>query len=362
MTPLMRELQRLIAQNGPLSVAKYMAMALGHPVHGYYMTRDPLGVAGDFTTAPEVSQMFGELVGLWCVQTWRDSGAPKPFALAELGPGRGTLMSDLLRAARQVAPDFVDAAQVHLVETSPALRERQRVLLDDAPTWHLHVDELPALPLLVIANEFFDALPVRQFMRTPRGWCERCVGLAEGSVPHLAFMLAPEPLPNDAIIPAALRGSELETLVELRPAGEVVCDTLAQRIAQSGIAALIIDYGYIEHAAGDSLQALRANKFQDPLVAPGEADLTAHVDFASLAQAARRGGAAVHGPTTQGAFLAALGIDKRAQRLKRDASRSERAGIDASWHRLVDPESMGALFKAMALTRVDAPTPAGFSR
>ena len=362
MTPLMRELQRLIAQNGPISVAEYMAAALGHTVHGYYMTRDPLGAAGDFTTAPEVSQMFGELLGLWCVQCWRDNGAPRPFALAELGPGRGTLMHDLLRAARQVAPDFVDAAQIHLIETSPALRARQRALLGDAPTWHLTLDTLPALPLLVIANEFFDALPVRQFVRTERGWCERCVGLAAGAEPILAFMLSPEPLPSDAIIPAPLRDSALGALIELRPAGEALVEAIGARIAaQNGIAALVVDYGYTARAAGDSLQALSAHKFQDPLAAPGEADLTAHVDFTALAEAARRGGAAVHGSATQGAFLTALGIQKRAARLARDSSASGRTDIDAALRRLVHPEAMGTLFEVLALTRDGAPRPAGFT-
>jgi NADH dehydrogenase [ubiquinone] 1 alpha subcomplex assembly factor 7 len=250
---------------------------------------------------------------------------------------------------------------VHLVETSPALRERQSALLGDGPTWHPQLEVLPALPILLIANEFFDALPVRQFVRTARGWCERCVGLAAGAEPILTFMLSPEPLPGDALIPASLRSSAPGTLIELRPAGEAICEAIAQRIARHGIAALIIDYGYTERAAGDSLQAVRAHKFHDPLAAPGEADLTAHVDFAALADAARRGGAAVHGPATQGAFLTALGIDKRAERLKREASASERADIDAALRRLVHPEAMGRLFKVLALTRQGAPSRAGFA-
>jgi NADH dehydrogenase [ubiquinone] 1 alpha subcomplex assembly factor 7 len=360
MTALMRELERLIAQTGPISVADYMALALGHPEHGYYMTRDPLGAAGDFVTAPEVSQMFGELLGLWCVQTWRDNGAPKPFALAEIGPGRGTLMRDLLRAARQVAPDFAESAEVHLIETSPALRARQKELLGDAPVWHACVETLPALPLLALANELFDALPVRQFLRTERGWCERCVGLAPDALePQLSFMLAPEPLPSDAIIPAPLRASAVGSLVELRPAAEALMETIAARIAKSGIAALILDYGYTERATGDSLQAVSSHKFQDPLALPGAADLTAHVDFEALGEAAQRGGAAVHGPVAQGAFLMALGIDKRAARLKRGAGPSECAEIDAALERLVHPDAMGRLFKALALTRPGAPCPAG---
>jgi NADH dehydrogenase [ubiquinone] 1 alpha subcomplex assembly factor 7 len=325
------------------------------------MTRDPLGAAGDYITAPEVSQMFGELLGLWCVQTWRDNGAPQPFALAELGPGRGTLMRDLLHAARQVAPDFAEAAEVHLVETSPALRARQRELLGAAPVWHTHVETIPTLPILVIANELFDALPVRQFLRTARGWCERCVGLAQGAPePTLSFVLAPEPLPSDAIIPAPLRTSAPGSLVELRPAAEALIETIAARIAKGGIAALILDYGYEAHATGDSLQAVSGHKFQDPLALPGAADLTAHVDFAALGEAAQRGGAAVHGPMAQGAFLMALGIDKRAARLKRSATNTECAEINAALERLVHPDAMGRLFKALALTRPGAPRPAGF--
>lgn len=361
-TPLLRHLESLIARNGPISIADYMAIALSHPEHGYYMTRDPLGVAGDFITAPEVSQMFGELVGLWCVQTWRDNGAPRPFALVELGPGRGTLMSDLLRASQKVAPDFAEAARVHLVETSPALRARQRALLGEAAHWHAQFDSVPALPLLLIANEFFDALPVHQFVRTARGWCERYVGLVPGAEPpRLSFVMAPNPLPSDTIVPQSLRDSAMGTLFELRPAAETLIEAIAARIAtREGIAALVIDYGYMARMAGDSLQALRAHKPQDPLKHPGEADLTAHVDFAALAEAARRGGACVCGPVTQGAFLTALGIAQRAERLAGEASETESADTRAALRRLTHQDAMGTLFKALALTRANAPALAGF--
>jgi NADH dehydrogenase [ubiquinone] 1 alpha subcomplex assembly factor 7 len=242
------------------------------------------------------------------------------------------------------------------------LRARQRALLGETAHWHAQFDTVPALPLLLIANEFFDALPVHQFVRTARGWCERYVSLVPNAEPpRLSFVLAPDPLPSAAIVPAPLRESAIGTLIELRPAAEALIESVAARIAaQDAIAALVIDYGYTARMAGDSLQALRAHKPQDPLKHPGEADLTAHVDFAALAEAARRGGARVHGPVTQGAFLAALGIAERAERLKRQAGEAERADIDAALHRLTHQDTMGTLFKVLALTRAGVPALAGF--
>ncbi len=356
MTPLGREIARLVAADGPITIARYMAMCLGHPVHGYYMTRDPFGASGDFVTAPEISQMFGELVGLWCVETWQRMGAPASIRLVELGPGRGTLMADALRAARLV-PAFLDAAQVHLVETSPVLRERQAATLAGCGrpvAWHNAVEEVPEGPAIVLANEFFDALPVRQFVCTARGWCERLVGLDTAGA--LSFGLSAEPEP-------ALRLTAPEgAVVEVADAGAGVIAALAARLCSSRGAVLAIDYGHAGAGFGDTLQAVRRHAFVDVLAEPGEADLTVHVDFAALARAAAGADVLVHGPVTQGAFLRALGLDARAAALSRRADESGAAAIKAARHRLADagPGSMGGLFKVMAVTDTALPELAGF--
>jgi SAM-dependent MidA family methyltransferase len=354
-TPLHAELSRLIALEGPITVARFMALCLGDPRHGYYMTRDPFGAGGDFTTAPEISQMFGELVGLWCADAWQRMGAPGRVLLVELGPGRGTLMSDALRAAR-VVPGFRQAAEVHLVETSPVLRDRQRATLADcgvAIAWHGAIEELPEGPLLVVANEFFDALPVRQLVARAGRWHERLVGLDADN--RLAFGLAPEPYSSPA--PAGPDGS----IVEIHELGTRIAATLAGRIAAEGGAMLAIDYGYAGPATGDTLQALKRHAFVDVLSDPGDADLTVHVDFQALARAARSAGAVVDGPVDQASFLRALGIEARAQALSRRASDGGEAQRLAL-ARLTDesPTGMGRLFKVIAFTQSGMAQPAGF--
>ena len=344
MTALKRELRHLIAAEGPLTVARYMALCLGHPRHGYYTTRDPLGAGGDFTTAPEISQMFGELIGLWAIETWAAMGAPERLRLIELGPGRGTLMSDLLRTVR-VIPAFLDAATVHLIETSPVLRARQQSALQAASApvaWHESVSDVPEGPAIVIANEFFDALPVRQFVRTGEGWRERLVGLDNRS--ELVFGLAAEPEPQlTAVAP-------LGAVLEWPEAALAIAEPLASRIARQGCAALVIDYGYKGPAFGDTLQAVQRHAYVDPLAEPGEADLTVHVDFDKLDRAARVGGARTFGPMGQGDFLRALGIEARAAALKTRATPDQGAGIEAALKRLTGDEAgdMGALFKVFA--------------
>lgn len=348
MTPLETELRRLIAVDGPLDVARYVALCLGHPLHGYYMARDPLGRAGDFVTAPEISQMFGELIGLWAAATWQAMGAPIPVLLIELGPGRGTLMADALRAANTV-PEFRAALAVHLVETSPRLIARQRETLPglDIPLiWHRDLAEVPAGPAIVIANEFFDALPVDQAVKAADGWHVRMVGLAEG---RLAFMVSPDPMPGfEGVLPQALHHAPEGAIYEWRD--DHVMLELARRLTRDGGAALVIDYGHTKSAAGDTLQAVRGHRFADPLAEPGLADLTAHVDFAALARAAERAGARVHGPVTQGGFLHRLGIVERAERLKANATRPQAVGIGAALDRLVAQDAMGDLFKVLAIT------------
>ncbi|MHB2167061.1 class I SAM-dependent methyltransferase [Alsobacter sp. R-9] len=358
MTPLGREIAALIAAEGPIPVERYMALCLGHPRHGYYMTRDPFGAEGDFVTAPEVSQMFGELLGLWCVDTWQRMGSPAPLRLVELGPGRGTLMADALRAARLV-PAFLAAADVHFVETSPVLRARQAATLAGAatrPAWHDGLDTIPPGPAIVIANEFFDALPVAQFVRTARGWCERLVGLGEDGA--LRFGLAAEP--HRGIALAAPEGA----VVEVPAAATAVVRSLAARFASQGGALLAIDYGHDGAGIGDTLQAVKRHAFVDVLAEPGEADVTVHVDFAALARAAAGSGVLVHGPVTQGAFLDALGLAARAERLARGAAPERAAAVHAARERLAGggPGGMGALFKVMALGDGRIAALAGFDR
>jgi SAM-dependent MidA family methyltransferase len=348
MTPLEAELRNIIAADGPMSVATYMRLCLGHPVHGYYATRDPFGRGGDFITAPEISQMFGELIGLWATAVWPMMGSPAQVALVELGPGRGTLMADASRAAR-VVPAFAAAVRVHLVETSPFLKRRQQEALAALKvpiSWYRDFADVPGGPLIVIANEFFDALPVHQAVKTERGWHERMVGI--GPDEKLAFALQTDPIPGFSTITTGLPANAPPGAVFEWRAGDIAAD-IARRIAQHGGAALIIDYGHGESGLGETLQAVGRHGFADPLATPGEVDLTAHVDFAALAQTAAGAGTRVHGPISQGEFLRRLGIAARAAALRANATAAQAADIDAALARLTGAgrESMGALFKAM---------------
>ncbi len=329
---------------GPISLADYMADCLLHPVHGYYTTRDPLGRAGDFVTAPEISQMFGELLGLALAQAWQDQGAPAPFALAELGPGRGTLMADVLRATRRV-PGFARAARLHLVETSPVLRAAQATRLAGA-VWHDTVATLPEMPLFLIANEFFDALPIRQFVRDGAHWREQVVGLVDDT---LAFGRT-APIGVNALA-NRLADTRDGNVVEYCPALPAIIAQIASRIASHGGAAIIVDYGDWE-SLGDTLQALQGGAPADPLAAPGAADLTAHVDFAAIARAAT---SLRHSRLTpQGVFLERLGITQRAQTLASGLAAEARASHVAAHRRLTHPAEMGQLFKVIGLTPLTA--------
>lgn len=352
MTPLAELLARRIAAQGPISIADYMGECLLHPQHGYYSTRDPFGEAGDFTTAPEVSQMFGELIGLALAQCWIDQGRPSPFLLAEIGPGRGTLMADALRAIAKV-PGMRAAAEVHLVEASPRLRARQAATLGQAATWHDRIEDLPEAPLFLVANEFFDALPIRQFLRAGAGWRERQVGLAEGQLspgygPETAYGFLAHRLADTA------EGDIVEICPSLTPiAGEV-----ARRVAQQGGAAIVIDYGGW-HSRGDTLQALKAHRHDDPFATPGEADLTAHVDFEALSLAFREAGAKASAMTPQGVFLERLGITARASALASALTGNAAESHVAAHRRLTHPDEMGHLFKVIACFPPEAATPPG---
>ncbi len=347
-TPLAEILARRIRTEGPVTLAEYMRSCLLHPEHGYYTRREALGARGDFITAPEISQVFGELLGLALAQSWIDRGRPAPFLLVEAGPGRGTLMADLLRATR-IVPGFHGAMRLVLVEASPAMRRRQRkALAGHAVEWAGTIDEALSrhadLPLLLVANEFFDALPIRQFIRTPTAWRERMVGLDEAG--KLAFGLSGE-MPA-AFLAERLADTREGDIVEISLPALAIARTLAGRIATKGGVALIIDYGGWR-SLGDTFQAVENHAPVDPLARPGMADLTAHVDFAALAAAAREGGACHSAMTAQGAFLEALGIRARAaalaRRLKGPALENHLAAI----RRLTSPEEMGTLFKVMAI-------------
>jgi len=349
------KLLRLIRAQGPISIAHYMAIALTDPEFGYYMQRDPLG--RDFITAPEVSQIFGELIGLFFVQAWEDRGRPDRFHLVELGPGRGTLMADVLRAAK-IRPGFGEAAQIALIEASPVLRDIQaKTLAGTEATWIRDLRDVPHdAPLFLVANEFFDALPVHQFIRLNGRWRERMVS-ADGDV--LTFAATPDPVP-DSIIPIHLRDSSEGAIFEASPASQAIAGDIARRITETDGAALVIDYGHALSAIGDTFQAVRANRFFDPLSDPGEADLTCHVDFAALGAAAREAEGYLFGPEPQGSFLELLGIHARAERL-RHAAPDNSAEINQAVDRLINPLQMGMLFKVMAICEDSSPGVPGFS-
>jgi len=346
----------LIEAQGPMSVAQFMTAALHDPKGGYYATRDPLGA--DFTTAPEISQMFGEMLGLWCVQLWHDQGLKRP-RLVELGPGRGTMMADMLRAMA-VAPDLLSELEVVLIEASPVLAGLQCAKLGDCGVtlrWQPQFDDtLADRPLLLVANEFFDALPLRQYVKTSRGWCERLVTASEG---EFSFALAPTPVPP-ATIPASYEAAPEGGVYETAPAAAALAEDIARIVAEQGGGALIVDYGYGAPAGfGETLQAVGGNSFADILAEPGEDDLSAHVDFAALAAAGRRGGAAVFGPVTQGKFLARLGLAERAEQLMK-ANPAKARDLLLAAGRLIGPDTMGTLFKALAFVPASAAAPPGF--
>jgi len=368
MTPLGKILARRIDRDGPITVAEYMALCLGHSQHGYYRGGDPLGAAGDFTTAPEISQMFGELIGLWCIDVWRRMGQPDPVLLVEMGPGRGSLMADALRAGGG-EPDWMAALHLHLVESSPALRRSQQKALNAwSPAWHDELASVPQGAMILLANEFFDTLPVRQLVRRDCGWCERLVAL--DATGQLVCVAASAESILAAALPAEIRGQPIGSVVELPVAGPPLVADIASRLTAGGGIALLIDYGHEydqQHEGsngrpsgdGATLSAIRHHAHEPILAHPGKADLSAHVDFVALAQTARDNGATVWGPTPQGRFLSRLGIGVRALNLMQ----ADPATADATHQaveRLTSEEQMGALFKAMAIAAPGLLPPPGF--
>jgi NADH dehydrogenase [ubiquinone] 1 alpha subcomplex assembly factor 7 len=360
-SPLLSDIKRLIKTAGPMPVWRYMQLCLTHPTHGYYVSRDPLGREGDFITAPEVSQMFGELLGLWAASVWKAMGSPPQIQLIELGPGRGTMIVDALRALR-VLPPLYQALSVHLVEINPMLLEKQKAALSGVRNveWHASIDEIPRGPSIILANEYFDVLPVHQVVKRATGWHERVVEIDGNG--KLAFGAAAEPMPRfEVLLPPLVREAPVGAVFEWRPDAEIM--KIATRVRDSGGAALIIDYGHLRSDAGDTFQAIARHSFADPLKNPGLADVTAHVDFQALAQAAEDIGARVHGPVSQGEFLKRLGIETRAVTLMAKATHEVSEDISEALKRLIGGgrSGMGSMFKAIGISNPRLQTLVGLS-
>jgi NADH dehydrogenase [ubiquinone] 1 alpha subcomplex assembly factor 7 len=360
-SPLQSEIKKLIKSSGPMPVWRYMELCLTHPQFGYYMSRDPLGRDGDFTTAPEVSQMFGELLGLWAASVWKSMGSPAPLRLIELGPGRGTMMADALRALR-VLPPLYQTLTVHMVEINQVLRDKQESTLSGFRNvaWHDSIDQVPEGPCIILANEYFDALPVHQAVKRETGWHERTVEIDPNG--KIVFSFAPDPLPRfDVLLPQLIRAAPAGAVFEWRPDSEIM--KIASRVRDNDGAALIIDYGHLRSDAGDTFQAIARHNFTDPLKSPGQADVTAHVDFQALARAADDLGAQVHGPVTQGEFLTRLGIETRALTLMAKATPEVSEDVSSALKRLIGGgrTGMGSMFKVLGVTGPDLDDLPGFS-
>ena len=360
-SPLQPEIKKLIKTSGPMPVWRYMELCLTHPQHGYYVSRDPLGREGDFTTSPEVSQMFGELLGLWAASVWKGLGSPSLLRLIELGPGRGTMMADALRALR-VLPPLYQALSIHLVEINPVLREKQKAALSGARSieWHDNIDEVPEGPAVILASEYFDVLPIHQVVKRETGWHERTVEIDSNG--KLGFGFAAEPTPRfEVLLPPLVRAAPVGAVFEWRPDAEIM--KIATRMRNQGGAALIIDYGHIRSDAGDTFQAIARHSFADPLKNPGQADVTAHVDFQALARAAEDIGARVHGPVPQGEFLQRLGIETRALGLMAKATHEVSEDISSALKRLIGGGrgGMGSMFKVLAVSEPNLTSLAGLS-
>lgn len=356
MTSLKQRIAGLIAASGPISVSDYMAICLFDPEQGYYTTRQPFGAAGDFTTAPEVSQMFGELVAVWLYAAWQAAGRPASPVLAEIGPGRGTLMKDMLRVLKRLDPAFIAGASLALIETSPRLRDVQKATLGQSGVeiaWHDSVATLPPAPLFIVGNELFDAIPTRQFVKLGDAWHERLVGLDDQG--DLAFVAGPATI-EPALLPNEAAAAPEGAIFEFAPARSATMEQIGERIAASGGAGLFLDYGHLAPGIGDTLQALRRHRYEDVLASPGEADLTSHVDFAALAAAARAHGLAAQ-CATQGTFLLAMGLLERAGNLGASADEAGREKIRSEVERIAGPDAMGELFKVLAVTPTGTKVP-----
>ncbi len=367
MSILSEQIRQQIVNKGPITIAKYMEEALGHPRLGYYMSEDPLGLSGDFITAPEISQMFGELIGLWCGVQWKTMGEKEPFNLIELGPGRGTLMADILRAGQGV-DGFLESLVISLVEISPVLKGiQEETLLSSigrevrrtrALSWVGQFSDTPDGPFALVANEFIDVLGIRQFQKTIKGWRERLVDVSESDPLKFKYILS-QSLPEDGIVPSDLNNTSVGDILEVRPAASALIKEFCSRLKRHPGYVLLIDYGHYLTACGDTFQATKDHAYCDPMKTPGTADLTAHVDFGELCRIAIDNGVAVYGPVTQSKFLSSLGIHTRARALA-EASPTDASEINEALVRLTSEDGMGALFKVLVLTSPEMKPPPGF--
>jgi len=350
--PLKERMTRHITMNGPLPLAEFMHWALADKTHGYYQTQNAFGREGDFITAPEVSQMFGELIGIWAIKAWHSLGKPNPFNLVELGPGNGTLMSDLLRATK-IDPDFATAANVAMIETSDRLiTEQQKALKGyEHVRWHKSLDDIADLPIVLIGNELLDALPPRQYVKHDEDWFERGIGVDESKA--LVWVAIPTNKLEKSALPNGHEEEPNGSILEISTIRESFVQRVAERIAKNSGAALFIDYGHVQSSYGDTFQAMMQHEYTDPLLSPGEADLTSHVDFEPLIKMARQSGCSIMPIMTQGEFLLALGLLERAGHLGAGKSQAEQTRITREAERLALPHEMGDLFKVFAFCSCD---------
>ena len=362
MNQLLNHIKHRIDAEGPLSVADYMMEALTHPEYGYYIKGDPLGKRGDFITAPETSQMFGELIGLWCASVWEQMGSPSNINLVEIGPGRGTLMSDSLRAL-SIAPDFLKAITIFMIETSPILRKRQKrnlKAINHDIKWCCNFKDIPGGPFILIANEVIDVLPIRQFEKSDLGWFERKVGCDENG--NLTWEIDKDQIIGANLIPPNIFDSKEGSIFEFGEEGTNLVRDISASVTKFGGAALIVDYGYLKTTVGDTLQGMRKHKYHNVLSDPGYVDLTSHVNFEHIAHSARVAGGQVYGAISQRDYLLQLGILIRANLLKKTASVRQRSDVLAGLKRLIDVDEMGGLFKVLAITGPSQPVPEGFMK
>lgn len=348
-------LVRLIRSHGPMTIADFMLDCLMHPKYGYYQTEKVFGADGDFTTSPEISQLFGEIIGLWLIDQWRTLGSPTSFNLVELGPGRGTLMVDILRAAKKT-PQFLRGAKIFFVEQSKQMIAEQKKRVPHAH-WLSDANELYAGPTLVVANEFFDALPIHQFQKHDGQWMERRIGLDADD--NFEWKLGP-PSPVLALMPTKLKYQEQGTIVELCPSAFRIAGLIAKHIARHRGAALFIDYGYDKNATGETFQAMKGHAYVDPLCDVGKADLTSHVNFDMIAAAAAQRGVIAHGPVGQGSFLMSLGLGQRAMQLAETLDLAGQENLLASVKRLTSPDEMGELFRVLSIVGAGQKVVPGF--
>jgi len=359
-TPLENKLRDIIKTDGPISVSHLMRIAANDTDYGYYQSRDPFGTLGDFITSPEITQAFGEIIGLWCLTAWQNAGCPDKTILIELGPGRGTLMLDILRTVKKILPKFMESIELHLVESGTTLRQQQRLTLKDYHvTWHDFINTIPQGPSLILANEFFDVLPIDQYLMTKDGWHEKLI-THDPEENKFSFITVPVSKKKISKFRFEISKAETNSIFERNRSAEKYAESIAKRIFSNGIAALLIDYGYVKSGFGDTLQAVKSHRYYDPLTDIGNADLTAHVDFANLEAIFKKTGVAVHGPVLQRNFLTTLGIEHRTMTLVKKATTEQALLLIKGCQRLIAQNGMGSLFKVMAITPENASTPEGF--